>query len=347
LSIKGILTTALKEFVENQQRQGKTVPKEHIDQLVRGVESKIQNEPPPRIAFIGEAGVGKTSTLNALFNAGLPISHTEACTQQEQEVNVPISDVHGSKGVLRVYDMPGLGESQRSHAKHLETYNRVLKDVDVALWILDAQHRSIEFVQERLVKDIVAINHNVASRIVFALNKVDLVYPGETAWHPLANLPSPEQEDNINGRIRDVTSKIQEALPEWDAKVMAYSATRRYNLVHLFSVMLEAVPQKRQWVVQSRQAIADFMELVNSHYRTAATRSAASMQDPNPDGGTEGSGGRATATAPPTTIATEAETTEEKLSRSIQSLSSEAFARIAANKDGLAAWIKEQLKSHQ
>ena len=59
--------------------------------------------------------------------------------------------VKGSNGLLIVYDMPGLGESTNKQGKHLGTYSRVLKEADVALWILDAQHRAIEYVQEKLV----------------------------------------------------------------------------------------------------------------------------------------------------------------------------------------------------
>ncbi len=344
MNIKSILATVLGEFVASQEQQGKTVPKEHIDHLVRTVQGRIQNEPPPKIAFIGEAGVGKTSTLNALFNAGLPVSHREACTQEAQELDITISEENGARGALRVYDMPGLGESQRSNAKHLATYNRVLKDVDVALWVLDAQHRSIEFVQERLANEIVGINPEVASRIVFALNKVDLVFPGETAWHPHANLPSQEQEDNIQGRIKDVTSKIREALPQWDAKVLAYSATRRYNLVHLFSGMLGAVPQKRQWVLESRQAIADFMELVNKEYLAAIRKRGSNGK---PDLSQDAPVRAPELTVPKPAVPEPSEAPDDRMARLIRALSPDEFARIAASKDGLAAWVKQQLHSQQ
>jgi GTP-binding protein EngB required for normal cell division len=33
---------------------------------------------PPRIALIGETGVGKSSTINGLFNAGCEVSHRRA-----------------------------------------------------------------------------------------------------------------------------------------------------------------------------------------------------------------------------------------------------------------------------
>ena len=165
--------------------------------------------------------------------------------------------------MLTVYDMPGLSESISSRERHLSVYAKVLKDVDVALWVLDAQARPMEAVQRYLLHEIREMNPKLVNRMVFALNKVDLVYPGERDWHPLANLPSEMQEKNISARINDVKRKISEAAPSWEGKVIGYSAARRYNLPQLFSVMLEAVPQKRQWVLASRKALADFLEFVD------------------------------------------------------------------------------------
>lgn len=40
---------------------------------------------PPRIALIGETGVGKSTTVNALFNKSVPVSHSRACTTHETD----------------------------------------------------------------------------------------------------------------------------------------------------------------------------------------------------------------------------------------------------------------------
>ncbi|MFO7141456.1 GTP-binding protein HSR1, partial [Arthrospira sp. PCC 8006] len=239
------------------------MPDEDFEKIYRMIEDKVDNEPPPRFAFIGETGVGKSSTLNALFNAGLTVSHVEACTQNVQGVEVSFSEVAGVNGALVAYDMPGLGESQLKQREHIALYERVLKDVDVALWILDAQHRAIASVQQYLEQELRSINTRLLDRMVIALNKVELVYPGETAWHPLANLPSEEQEQNINGRILDVQRKIREVLPTWKGTIIGYSAHKHYNLPQLFDAMMDAVPDKRRWVVASRKALADFLELVD------------------------------------------------------------------------------------
>lgn len=259
IDIKEILQAMFLEL----RKANPSIPSNDLDRIWMEVGKRVESEPPPRIALIGESGVGKSSTLNSLFNAGQEVSHTESCTQIESAINITLETVQGEGGALTVYDMPGLSESISSRERHLSAYTRVLKDVDVALWVLDAQFRPMEAVQKYLIHEIREINPRLVERMVFALNKVDLVYPGETAWHPLANLPSELQEKYILARINDVKKKVREVVPKWKGTVIGYSATRRYNLPQLFSVMLEAVPQKRQWVVASRKALADFLELVD------------------------------------------------------------------------------------
>ena len=116
--------------------------------------------------------------------------------------------------------------------------------------------------QQYLERELREIHPQLLEGMVIALNKVELVYPGETAWHPLANLPSEEQEENIKGRIHYVQRKIRQVLPNWKGKIIGYSAHKRYNLPHLFDAMMDAVPNKRRWVVASSKALAYFLELV-------------------------------------------------------------------------------------
>lgn len=210
---------------------------------------------PPRIALIGETGVGKSSTINALFGHGLEISHTRACTQIETEV----VGVRGRP--VHVFDMPGLGEDVDADEKHYDTYKRVLPTVDVIVWIVKADNRAMTHIQvalERLVK------HEILNpaRLVVAMNQADLVQPG--AWDPRINLPSTEQEATIRARREDITRKLQKVVKVADRQVIAYSATTFYNLDELFESMLGACDETRRWVLNDRADRADFNSLVAS-----------------------------------------------------------------------------------
>ena len=310
MDLRSVLQGLVNELLPGQQ-----MSEEHFEEIYQIIEDKVDNEPPPRFAFIGETGVGKSSTLNALFNAGLEVSHIEACTQTARGIEVKFNELEGVNGALIAYDMPGLGESRLKQREHIALYENILKDVDVSLWILDGQNRAIAQIQEYLEVELKSINPRLLERMVIALNKVDLVHPGETHWHPLANLPSEEQEENIKGRIRDVKRKIHEVLPNWRGTIVGYSANRRYNLPHLFDAMMDAVPNKRRWVVASRKALADFLELVDPQLLPPEKRQERLQnQQPRPS----------------------------KMSDIVANMPPEEFAKLSNNKAAFEKWLKSQ-----
>lgn len=236
---------------------------EDLNEVMQELTKRVQEEPPPRIAMVGEAGVGKSSTLNSLFSAGLEISHTHACTKTDIELSVDLTrDGDPWPRKLVVYDMPGLGESIQADRENLKVYDRIIPTVDAFVWILDAQNRAIRSVQERLSQDIAKIDGGL-SKLVVALNKVDLVDPGERGWNPTFNVPNDEQKRNIEGRESDVRAKLLEVVPNWSGATVAYSATRRFRLNALFGAMFNAVPQHRQWLLGDRMELADFEALVD------------------------------------------------------------------------------------
>jgi uncharacterized protein len=287
MDLRGILQDLAKDLLGDQKMSD-----DDFEKIYEMIEDKVDNEPPPRFAFIGETGVGKSSTLNALFNAGVEVSHTEACTQTARGIEVSFNELRGVNGALVAYDMPGLGESRLKQKEHIALYEQVLKDVDVALWIVDAQNRAIASVQQYLE-----------------------VEPGEKDWHPLANLPSEEQEANINGRIRDVKRRIREVLPNWKGTIIGYSANRRYNLPQLFDAMMDAVPRKRQWVVASRKALADFLEFVDPQLLPPEKRrERVTNQQPRPS----------------------------KMSDIVSTIPPEEFAKFAGDQKAFLAWLKQQ-----
>ena len=79
------------------------------------MEKQIENVETPTIAIIGFTGVGKSSTLNALFNAGQKTDDVRACTQEAKSFAGNLEPYTGSKGIVNIYDMPGLGESITNH----------------------------------------------------------------------------------------------------------------------------------------------------------------------------------------------------------------------------------------
>jgi len=66
-----------------------------------------ENKRPPKIAIFGKTGVGKTTTVNSLFNAKWKTSHTVVGTTQAQMKEFMLE----TGGTLEVVDLPSYGGS--------------------------------------------------------------------------------------------------------------------------------------------------------------------------------------------------------------------------------------------
>jgi predicted GTPase len=112
-------------------------------------------EHPPTIGIVGVSGVGKSSTINALFKTELATSDTVRCTTEfcRVELNVTVKkEQEDLTARLWVWDAPGLGEDHTADARYLEQYEKHLAECDVVLWIMAARNRAVALDQMYLQK---------------------------------------------------------------------------------------------------------------------------------------------------------------------------------------------------
>jgi uncharacterized protein len=229
------------------------------------LDKAISDEPIPTIAVIGETGVGKTTTLNALFNAGAPVGHSTPTTKIADLFHAEICDYRGNKGDIRVLDLPGLGESIGRAKELAALYSQHLQDADVILWVHSASDRMLEFSQRKITEIFREELAPLADSLVFGLNKADEMYPQN--WREHANVPSEEQLRNLELAEQHFTETMRRVLPgRSQLRVTTYSALRRYNLAGLFALLMEAMPKKRRWVLEQRMDLADFTELADPRF---------------------------------------------------------------------------------
>ena len=254
-----------KEFVPELKKAG--MSDQEIQKIEQEVENCINAEDPPKIAMVGLCGVGKSSTLNALFNAGRETNDVVACTKEAAAVKGNVTEYVGSKGNVIVYDMPGLGEGIEEDKCHLNTYKKVLPNVDVVVWTISAGDRKMKPEQEALLMLKKTFGKSFTDKLVVVINKADITAPGETAWRTDMNMPSLEQQKNLTLFENYVAEKIKAVLPEWRGNIVSYSAKYRFRLDILMTAIVEAVPKNRRWVYDRSADVADFKDLIDPRYK--------------------------------------------------------------------------------
>lgn len=259
-------------FSEFRRRLGENKELSDADKerMGREVDKAIANEPIPTIAIIGETGVGKTTTLNALFNSGAAVGHSRPTTKTADGFDVEISDHHGNKGDIRVIDMPGLGESIARAQELAELYDKHLPDTDVILWVHPVFDRMLEFSQRKVAEIFREELGPLADRLVFGLNKADDMYPKN--WRHHANVPSEEQLKNLEDAEKNFAETMSKVLPRRSPlRITTYSALQYYNLPRLFALLMEAMPKKRRWVLERRMDLANFIEKADPRFVAGVT----------------------------------------------------------------------------
>lgn len=242
------------------------VKEEDIDTIERQIQKSVDNMKPPTIAIIGFTGVGKSSTLNALFNAGQMTSDIRACTQEAKQFTGDIEPYTGRKGIINIYDMPGLGESITKDQHHYEVYAKILPTVDVIIWTFHAEDRAMTPMQNAILALVERIGPDFTKKLLFAINKADAVAPGESAWNDKFNIPSREQKINLDMFESYIRDRVKEVLPSWDGSVVSYSAKRRYHLDQLMTEMVSVMPDDRKWTLNNLADVADYTELVDPEH---------------------------------------------------------------------------------
>ena len=219
----------------------KTITKNY--QLIKNTKANI--------LFLGRTGVGKSSTINALFNTNrAQISFVGPSTNRIAEYKL---------GNLILYDSPGFGESK---AKDEENKKKVIellqkKDnsgkglIDMVIFIFDASSRdfgeSIAFINEILTPIL-----RDSKRLLIALNKIDIV-DGGFYFNKRENKPERQLENRLSEKMNLIKRQLNK-----DYDVTYYCAgieydsfkIEPYNLKTLFVFILKNFSPEKRLIVK-------------------------------------------------------------------------------------------------
>jgi uncharacterized protein len=216
-----------------------------LEAVVKAIEAEFARR-PPSICVIGLSGVGKSSTINAMFGTNRQVSATVRGTSRFSSSTFEIVS-HRMEGAsvkcaFKVYDAPGLGEDVDLDQNYLSRYLAHLPKCDIALWVLAARNRALALDQQYLDR-----LSKVLPRLVIGINQADLIDPLD--WSQSINMPSPRQTTAIGEIEADRHAKLAK-FAKGELTVVTYSALKYYNLQSLFAACVKSAPEKRRWMFE-------------------------------------------------------------------------------------------------
>lgn len=237
--------TPLDDFMDYMKS---SMPPDKFEQFRETVQRELIDRAPV-VAVIGKAGVGKTTTINSLFDVedftvepmkiedkgyiGDIRTGTTTAVKKRFELKAGIS--------LDIIDLPGLGDDIRKDAIYEQYYRDVLPQCDIVLYILKADNRTLGE-DERILQNIV-LPHCPKDKLIIAINQVDLLGENEGLhWEDYVNLPNERQEKLIEDKQDSISKLFLEDLDIAVEKITCYSAIKRYHLLQLLESIVKTTP---------------------------------------------------------------------------------------------------------
>lgn len=213
------------------------------------------------VLLIGGTGVGKSSTINALFHTGDMQMEKKATVGES--ANPETMDIHhyALKNVV-IWDTPGLGDSAEKDQQHQQKIIDKLREVDaekkplidLIFLVLDGTSRDFSSAY-KLIKEVVAPNlqEGDKNRLLIGINKADKVMHHKF-WDEETNQPTPkliekleDQSETVRKRIADDTGFSPDVIYYAAGEMVDGELVQKpYNLAKLLSFLLDHLPAKKR-----------------------------------------------------------------------------------------------------
>lgn len=235
-----ILDSVLEEIKSagfNGDRE-KEVLKERIEQL---------KQQQINIMFVGATGVGKSSTINALFNAEI----AKVGYSVEPETNTILKYELDN---LVLWDTPGFGDNPEKDKTYAAQIVSALKQkdskgyllIDEVVVLVNGSNRDMKTTYG-IIENIVVPYIGDAKRIVIAVNQCDMALSGRY-WSYDAKQPEAQLQMFLEEKILSVKNRIAESTGITVFPVY-YSAFYHYNISKLLLAMTKNIPDTKRFLI--------------------------------------------------------------------------------------------------
>lgn len=233
------------EVIKKEIINGKNLNSEESELLLARLSSLRTQK--LNILFVGATGVGKSSTINAIFDK-------EVATIGEWVApETSIIDKYEIDNLI-LWDTPGLGDSpenDRRYAKSISSLLQTKNDegellIDAVVIVLDASSRDIGTACEMLNKVIIPyLNDN--KRITLAINQADVAMSGRN-WDKENALPNPVLLKFLEEKKESIRHRINSSCGI-DITPVYYSAIYHYNISKLLLSIMNTIPLEKRYMI--------------------------------------------------------------------------------------------------
>lgn len=198
------------------------------------------------ILLVGATGVGKSSTINAIFDDDVSIvGHSPAPETHLIETHI--------LGNLVLWDTPGLGDSpehDKVYAKQIATALKSKDEtgnllIDEVLVIVDGSNRDMRTTYE-IIDNIILPYIGEPERIIIAINQCDLALKGRD-WSDETG-----PGDKLAAFLEEKVASVQQRLLKSNGihtKPIYYSALHRYNISKLVALLIQKMPENKRFLI--------------------------------------------------------------------------------------------------
>ena len=208
------------------------------------------------LMLVGATGVGKSSTINALFDMSVAKVGVGVDPETKEIVKYDL-------GNLTIWDTPGLGDTVGNDKKHIRQIVKKLSEmdsdgnllIDLVLVVLDASSKDLAVSCDVINNTLIPCLGKETNRILIGLNQSDLAMKGRH-WDHEQNSPDQLLQGFLMKKANSVKRRVWEATGV-TVKPVCYCAgytdgeekQNPYNLSKLLYYILMAVPTGKRLIL--------------------------------------------------------------------------------------------------